>query len=142
MPPLDNARRERFCQELLIDENATQAYIRAGYSEKGAKVSASRLLADANVAARVAELRAGLGERLEITQESVLREIDETRKAAATDGQHAVALKASELKGKHIGMWPQKQVDASAADTFLRLLAEIAQERLDRQTKTIEHEPQ
>ncbi|NQT73564.1 MAG: terminase small subunit [Chloroflexi bacterium] len=50
-------RQERFCQEYIIDNNATQAYIRAGYAVNGATVNASRLLAKDNVQERIQELR-------------------------------------------------------------------------------------
>ncbi len=44
-----NAKQKRFCDEYLIDLNATQAAIRAGYSKKAARVTASRMLANANI---------------------------------------------------------------------------------------------
>ena len=37
-------KAERFCQEYLIDMNATKAGIRAGYSEKSAHVTAHNML--------------------------------------------------------------------------------------------------
>lgn len=51
------AKEERFCQEYIIDYNATKAAIRAGYKEKSAAVQGSRLLKKDNVAARVCELQ-------------------------------------------------------------------------------------
>jgi hypothetical protein len=57
MPPLSNARHERFAQELVRGKTQEQAYIDAGYSESGAEVSASRLLRNAKIVARVAELQ-------------------------------------------------------------------------------------
>jgi len=57
MAILTNPKWERFCQELLVDDNQTQAYIRAGYAGRGAGQSARRLLAEPAVAARMAELR-------------------------------------------------------------------------------------
>lgn len=74
MPALANARWERFCLEYVKDANATQAYIRAGYSEKGASQSAERLLRNAEIKARIAELQERIANRLEITAERVLRE--------------------------------------------------------------------
>lgn len=57
MPALENARHERFAQELAKGKTQEQAYIDAGYSENGARVSASQLLTNPNVAARLAELK-------------------------------------------------------------------------------------
>ena len=51
-------RRERFAQEYLKDRLGGQAVVRAGYSPRGATVTACRLLANANVQERIAELAA------------------------------------------------------------------------------------
>lgn len=42
-------KQKRFCDEYLVDRNATQAAIRAGYSKKTAISQASRLLTKVNV---------------------------------------------------------------------------------------------
>src|SRR5690606_3575297 len=68
-------KQERFCREYLIDLNATQAAIRAGYAEGSAKVTASRLLSNANVAARLAQLQEKTARKLEISAETVAREL-------------------------------------------------------------------
>lgn len=57
MAELKNKKHEKFCNEYIKDMNATQAAIRAGYSEKTAGVQASKLLKIANIKMRVAELR-------------------------------------------------------------------------------------
>lgn len=69
------AKRERFVEEYLIDANATQAAIRAGYSEKGATVRGAELLANRKVAARIAELQDKRSEKTEIDAERVLTEL-------------------------------------------------------------------
>lgn len=51
-------RQERFCKEYIIDCNATQAYIRAGYSPRGANALAARMMAKDSIRARIAELMA------------------------------------------------------------------------------------
>lgn len=48
-------RQKRFCDEYLIDLNATQAAIRAGYSEKTAEQTASRLLSFVKVKTYISE---------------------------------------------------------------------------------------
>lgn len=68
-------KQDRFCQEYLIDLNATQAAIRAGYSEKTANVIASENLAKPYLQARIAELKAKREQRTEITQDKVLSEL-------------------------------------------------------------------
>lgn len=53
-----NARRKRFAQEYAKTGNGAQAAVKAGFSPKAAKVTASRLLTDANVRAEIARLSA------------------------------------------------------------------------------------
>lgn len=50
-------RQEKFCIEYLIDLNATQAAIRAGYSKRTAEALASRLLRNVNIRGRIKELQ-------------------------------------------------------------------------------------
>lgn len=65
----------RFVEEYLIDLNATQAAIRAGYSAKTADQQASRLLANVKVSKAVSERTAKRNKRLELTQDRVLLEL-------------------------------------------------------------------
>ena len=53
-------KQKRFCEEYLIDLNATQAAIRAGYSKKTAYSQGQRLLKNVEVAASI---KVKLGER-------------------------------------------------------------------------------
>ncbi|MCW5739419.1 MAG: terminase small subunit [Alphaproteobacteria bacterium] len=64
-PPL-SPRHERFVLEFLKDGNATQAYVRAGYSPRGAQPSASRLLRDPRIEAAIAAGRARMAQALEV----------------------------------------------------------------------------
>lgn len=70
-----NAKQQRFVEEYLVDLNATQAAIRAGYSAKTANEQGARLLANVSVAAAVSEAQQARSERTEITQDMVLREL-------------------------------------------------------------------
>ena len=69
------AKQERFVSEYLIDLNATQAAIRAGYAKSGAGVEGVRLLANAKVAEAVALGRAKQEQRAEIKADDVIREL-------------------------------------------------------------------
>lgn len=71
-----NDRHERFCNEMLVDMNATQAAIRAGYSEKTAGQIGSRLLKDVKIHARIDELRDKLIFETQITARSVLERLN------------------------------------------------------------------
>src|SRR5882724_10119798 len=67
-------KQERFCNEYLLDLDATKAVIRSGYSPNGAGVQGHQLLNNPKCAAFIAKLQARLGKKLEITQERVLLE--------------------------------------------------------------------
>ncbi|CAG8863139.1 hypothetical protein PS627_00075 [Pseudomonas fluorescens] len=69
------AKQQRFVDEYLIDLNATQAAIRAGYSKKTANEQGSRLLANVSVSAAVAESMKSRSGRTGITQDMVLKEL-------------------------------------------------------------------
>ena len=67
--------QRKFCDEYLIDLNATQAAIRAGYSPRSASELGKQLLQKPLVAAEVARARAKQSRRTGITADRVLREL-------------------------------------------------------------------
>ncbi len=69
------AKQQRFCDEYLIDLNATQAAIRAGYSAKTADQQGSRMLTNVKVQQEIAEKMAERSKRTGINQDRVLQEI-------------------------------------------------------------------
>ena len=70
-----NARQVAFVQEYIIDNNGTQAAIRAGYSPTSAGESACEFLKDSRIAAAVAKAQAQRASRVGVTQDSVLHEM-------------------------------------------------------------------
>lgn len=96
-------RRERFCQEYVIDFNAKQAALRAGYSQQHPTQEGSRLLTYADVKIRIAELADGVTERAKLTADAVLADIA-TIKKSCIDTSPAIALKACELEAKLLGI--------------------------------------
>lgn len=69
------AKQERFVEEYLVDLNATQAAIRAGYSPATANEQASRMLANVSIRTRIDEAMAELSRRTGVNQERVIREL-------------------------------------------------------------------
>lgn len=67
-------KQERFVKEYLVDLNATQAAIRAGYSKKTAKDIACENLAKPYLAEAIAKGRLKLSEKVEVSQDMVVRE--------------------------------------------------------------------
>lgn len=135
-----NDKQEMFCKEYLVDLNKTQAAIRAGYSEKTASATASRLLKNVNVLARVKELKDNRADELELDAYWVLKRLkdisdrsmqaepvmiyDHVEGEMVETGEYEFdstgANKATELIGKHIGMFDPKlkiQMDMLTAQT-------------------------
>ena len=67
-------KQAAFVAEYLVDLNATQAAIRAGYSERTAGSQGERLLKKVEVQIALAEAQQARSKRTEITQDRVLQE--------------------------------------------------------------------
>lgn len=102
-------KQEAFVREYLIDLNATQAAIRAGYSPKTANEQASRLLANVSVAAAVAEAKTERAEKCDIDALWVLREAKSTYEAARQANKLSEAVSALKLVGTHIDVQAFKE---------------------------------
>ena len=68
-------KQARFVEEYLIDANGTQAAIRAGYSKRSAKVTASQNLSKANIAAAIAKNRVARTVRTQVTADDVVQRL-------------------------------------------------------------------
>jgi len=144
MPKLSNIRHELFCQGLVSGLSQTKAYTGAGYSERGAKQSAARLLANTNVRSRVAELRREIessyirlqiterDERLKAAQERWhgMREVIQARKT----GDYSRALKTGLClrkervigTGKNAKVVEECEVDTHLLDALASLEKQVA----------------
>lgn len=117
-----NARQKRFCDEYLIDCNATQAAIRAGYSPKTAKVTGAKMLTNANLKAYIDEQLERIHNEKTADAQEVLEYLtavmrgqhteqtlqligDGVQKIANIDVSAKERLKAAELIGKRYGMF-------------------------------------
>lgn len=69
------ARQQAFVEEYIIDFNATQAAIRAGYAPASADVQGSQLLAKPHIAAAVERAKAQRLSRTQMTADTVLHEM-------------------------------------------------------------------
>jgi phage terminase small subunit len=68
-------RQEIFCREYLVDLNATQAAIRAGYSEKTAYSTGPENVRKPGIAARIAELQAIREDELDRKGKEVIKRL-------------------------------------------------------------------
>lgn len=108
MARLLTAKQAAFVAEYLVDMNATQAAIRAGYSEKSAYRIGSELLQKTSVAKAITQAQAKRAAKVGREAEDVLRDIQAVTKDAREVGDLKTALKGLELEGKHLGMFREK----------------------------------
>lgn len=128
-----NARQRRFVDEYLIDLNATQAAIRAGYSEKTARAIGAENLTKPDIVSAIDAAKAERAQRTTVTADYVvanLREVVERCMERAPvmvrEGRKVVqkvdeddnhvwqfdargANGALGLLGKHLAMFTEKQ---------------------------------
>lgn len=93
-------KQEMFCREYLIDLNATQAAIRAGYSENTARKIGSENLTKPDVQNRIAELKANRNEQVSIDAAYVLRRLVEI------DQMDVLDIVKDDLSLKPVSEWP------------------------------------
>ncbi|MFD2205527.1 terminase small subunit [Kiloniella antarctica] len=112
--------QRRFVEEYLLDLNATQAALRAGYSPNSVKQTASRVLRKISVKDAIKRAQAERSERLKIDADYVLRGAVELfercmQRSTVADAegeykfQHSGAGKALELIGKHVSVQAFKE---------------------------------
>lgn len=130
----------RFCEEYMIDLNATQAAIRAGYSEASARQIAADNLSKHDIQEYIANLRADISGKLNLSAEWVLQRLKDISDRCTqaepvlirnNDGElvpsgeykfdSSGANKATELIGKHLGMFGDK-LDVSSKGQPLKLI--------------------
>lgn len=90
-----NPRKQRFCDEYLISYNATQAAIKAGYSEKAAGAQGSRLLKDVNVRAYLGAKQREIHIENTISREEVLYHLSELAAGRVPEMKEVVVREAT-----------------------------------------------
>lgn len=121
-------KQQRFVDEYCLDLNATQAAIRAGYSQKTAKQMGSENLSKPDIAAAIQVRQQVRAERSELNEAWILdhlrenversmvaipvRSLDRDTKQMVETGEYVyqgnVANKALELIGRHRGMFVER----------------------------------
>lgn len=97
-------KQERFVSEYLIDLNATQAAIRAGYSEKTARAIASENLSKPDIVDAIADARAKVAEKAEWSAADRLESLKTILDTSLTsDPRTAIAAiaEANKMQGSH-----------------------------------------
>lgn len=121
-------KQKMFCHEYMVDRNATQAAIRAGYSPKTAKSQGQRLLTKVDIKKYIDEHTEEQYERAGISADDVLNELVSIAMVDGVEITGKQKIKALELLGRHLGLF----------DTAKDKAAEQTLERLDSILKNIE----
>lgn len=124
-------KQQRFVEEYLLDLNATQAAIRAGYSEKTADRIGPELLGKTCVARAIQAAMEARSARTQIAQDDVVQELAGIAFVKIPNECISVRekLRALELLGKHLGMFSDKvqmEVHGGVEEYLMRLDAEDA----------------
>ncbi|MBK5074613.1 terminase small subunit [Budviciaceae bacterium CWB-B4] len=94
-------KQEMFCREYLIDLNATQAAIRAGYSDKTANRIASSMLSKIDIQQRITELKNERNEEVGVDATYVLKRLVEIDQMDVLD----ILTESGDLK--QVKEWPK-----------------------------------
>lgn len=101
MPKLTE-KQKRFVEEYLIDLNATQAAIRAGYSPKTAEQIGYKLVQKSSVAEEISVAKAERSKRTSISQDRVLEELATIAFANGSDFARVVTKPETDELGRII----------------------------------------
>ena len=121
-------KQQRFVEEYLIDLNATQSAIRAGYSEKTAQEIGSENLSKPMVAKAIAEAQEKLSNKAQVTVEMVVQGLLNEAKDLSEGSTQSARVSAWAHLGKHLGMFKDKiehtGKDGGAIDLSLKVVFE------------------
>ena len=121
------AKMEAFCREYMVDLNAKQAAIRAGYSEATSGEMGYENLNKPQIQARLAQLMAERNERNRIDADYVLKRARMMHESCWSNDDAKNAIAALKLVGDHVGVQAFKQqteisggitVEAKGLDDF------------------------
>lgn len=100
-------KQRRFVEEYLVDFNATQAAIRAGYSHKTAGKIGTENLQKPAIQSAIKAAQAQLSKKTELTREMIVAGLRKEAEFYEDGSTHGARVKAWEVLGKHIGMFEQ-----------------------------------
>jgi len=101
------AKQQRFVDEYMIDLNATQAAIRAGYSERTASETGYENLRKPQIAEEIAKRQQKHAEKSEMTVEWVLQQYRDII-LGTKETEPNTARGALDSVAKHLGMFKEK----------------------------------
>lgn len=118
-----NKKQMAFAVEYVKDRNATQAAIRAGYSERSAYSQAHELLKKPEIQEAIKELEDAAAARAAITVDKIVERLNKI--AEDPHAKDADRIRADELLGKYLGMFTDKVQVNGQLDTGVEKLQSI-----------------
>ncbi len=112
-------KQQRFVEEYLVDHNATQAAIRAGYSPKTAYSIGHENLKKPEIAAAIAAGEARLRRKTEVSISSLSEEMRENRDLAIKNNQASAATQATRGIAKLHGLLVERSEVKTTSDMTL-----------------------
>jgi phage terminase small subunit len=130
-------KQEKFVDEFLIDLNATQAAIRAGYSPKTAQPASSRLLSNVMVQAKIQERRESAQKRAEVSLDDVLRQYKRIAFAGMSkfvkiNSQGEPEVDLSNCTPEDLDLLAETQIEAFSESDGTRQVRRVKIKTLDR----------
>lgn len=106
-------KREKFVKEYLVDFNATQAAIRAGYSEHTANVLGPVLYNTPEVKAEIDKRILEYKKKYEIRREYIVEKLFQLIQSAETDSDRATLIKSLDMLNKMAGNYTTTVVNVN-----------------------------
>ena len=120
-------KQRRFCEKYVVCLEAKRAAIEAGYTERSATVTSTRLMKRPEVRQYITMLQAEAAERNNVTVDEVIEKLRDTYKAAKEANQNGPAVRAVELLGKTVGMFKDQvvltELQATSDDDLVEKMA-------------------
>lgn len=113
------AKQERFCEEYIVDLNATQAAIRAGYSDNCASEIGYENLSKPQIAERIAEMKAERSQRTKVDADWVLTQASETFSECREKERYSAGASYLRMVGSHVDVQAFKEVVEHSASSEL-----------------------
>lgn len=138
-PPKLTEKQAAFCREYLVDLNATQAAIRAGYAKKAAYATGAENLRKPQIQHYIKAAIEQRAEKTQITAESVLKRINEVAERCmqaepvydadgSPTGEYRFdsggANKALKMLGDHLGLFIQKIEHSGSIENRFAVLSD------------------
>lgn len=126
-----SAKQQAFINEYVVDKNATQAAIRAGYSEKTAKSQWQRLLTNVDLKQWIDKKLNKLAIKTELNAEAVIRWLHLNATTAYEAEQYNASVSARDKLGKHFGIYeedntqkkPEVNINTMTDEQLLQLVS-------------------